>query len=203
MREVFYPGRLANERSTLRWAADDWRRDKTTRPTDFHSLEDLKIRNYRSRIIAMLRLWIHEHAPDSYSKASAFLGTWLSELPSAKRDEALKWLDIRIDQDQDPGPADDNTVNDHWTNHARFCSIMEPYLTLCYAIKHADTGLLRHAIRGASTASAGVTEGSTTAAKDGKTTPNPNCKIHTNEYETRWMDRHVVQRGAAANEAAV
>lgn len=44
--EVFYPGGSASERSTLQWAADHWHRDKTTRPTDFHSLEDLTIHSY-------------------------------------------------------------------------------------------------------------------------------------------------------------
>lgn len=37
--------------------------------------------------------------------------------------------------------------NDHWNNHVRFCAFMEPYMTLCYAIKHGDIGLLRYALR--------------------------------------------------------
>lgn len=58
--EVFYPGGLALERSTLQWATDHWHRDKTTRPTDFHSLEDFTIHSYRARIIAMLKPWVHQ-----------------------------------------------------------------------------------------------------------------------------------------------
>lgn len=44
--ELFYPGGSPTERSTLQWAADHWHRNKTTRPTDFHSLEDLTIHSY-------------------------------------------------------------------------------------------------------------------------------------------------------------
>lgn len=44
--EIFYLGGSASERSTLQWAADHWHRDKTTRPTDFHSLEELTIHSY-------------------------------------------------------------------------------------------------------------------------------------------------------------
>ncbi|MCJ1465963.1 hypothetical protein MMC07_004582 [Pseudocyphellaria aurata] len=145
--EVFYPGNSTNEQSTLQWAADHWRQDKTTKPADFHSLEDLTIHSYRARIIAIMRSWIHEHAPEYDSKDSAVIGAWLSGLSRAQWDEALEWLDGRINQDQEPGLKDGNTVNDHWTNHVRFCSVMEPYLTLCCAIKHGDTGLLRTAIR--------------------------------------------------------
>lgn len=58
--EVFYPGGSTSERSTLQWAADHWHRDKITRPTDFHSLEDLTIHSYRARVIAMLKPWVHQ-----------------------------------------------------------------------------------------------------------------------------------------------
>ena len=82
--EVFYPGRLANERSTLQWAANHWRQDKTTKSTDFHSLEDLTIHSYWAKIGAVMRSWIHEHASKLDMKNSAFFGTWLSGMPSAK-----------------------------------------------------------------------------------------------------------------------
>lgn len=43
--ELFYPGGSFTERSTLQWA-DHWHQDKTTRPTDFHLLEDLTLHSY-------------------------------------------------------------------------------------------------------------------------------------------------------------
>lgn len=53
--KLFYPGGSSTKRSTLQWAADHWHRDKTTRPTDFHSLEDLTLHNDRARIIAIMK----------------------------------------------------------------------------------------------------------------------------------------------------
>lgn len=58
--ELFYPGRAPTKQSALQWAADHWQRDKTTKPTDFYSLEDLTIHSYRSRIVAILMPWIEE-----------------------------------------------------------------------------------------------------------------------------------------------
>lgn len=43
--------------------------------------------------------------------------------------------------------TDENSWNDHWNSHLRFCKVMEAYLTLCYSIKHGDIGLLRGAMR--------------------------------------------------------
>lgn len=37
--------------------------------------------------------------------------------------------------------------DDHWKNHDRFCWTMEPYMALGHAIEHGNTGLLRHAMR--------------------------------------------------------
>lgn len=38
-------------------------------------------------------------------------------------------------------------LNDHWNNHVRFCSIMEPYLTFCWSIKWGDVGLLQNTMQ--------------------------------------------------------
>ncbi|MCJ1346490.1 hypothetical protein MMC31_004707 [Peltigera leucophlebia] len=58
----------------------------------------------------------------------------------------MDWLDIHMQSGQ-TSIAIDGHWNDHWHNHIRFCQVMEPYMTLCYAIKFGDTGLLRHAMR--------------------------------------------------------
>ncbi|MCJ1464122.1 hypothetical protein MMC07_002735, partial [Pseudocyphellaria aurata] len=129
--ELFYPEGSATERFTLQWAADHWHRDKTTKPTDFHSLEDLTIHRYRAR---KLTLRLHDN--------NAF-GVWLSTLTLAQWKDAFDWLDDRMDDEM----PDRSTWNDHWKNHVRFCRAMEPYMTLCHAIKHGDTGLLWHAMR--------------------------------------------------------
>lgn len=40
-----------------------------------------------------------------------------------------------------------SSLNDYWNNHIRFCAVIEPYMTLSYAIKHGDIGLFRNAMR--------------------------------------------------------
>lgn len=76
--KLFYPGGSSTERSTLQWAADHWHRDKTTKPTDFHSLEDLTIHSYRARIIAILKPWIQKRAPKKLRlHRNKELGNWL------------------------------------------------------------------------------------------------------------------------------
>ena len=37
--------------------------------------------------------------------------------------------------------------NNHWNNHICFCSIIKPYMTLHFAIKNGDIGLLKYVIR--------------------------------------------------------
>ena len=78
--ELFYPGRSSTERSTLQWAADHWHRDKTTRPKDFHSLEDLTLHSYQARIIAILKPWIHEQDTTLKLHNNLALGCWLGRL---------------------------------------------------------------------------------------------------------------------------
>ena len=142
--ELFYPGGSATERSTLQWAADHWHRDKTTRPTDFHSLEDLILHSYRARVIAIIKPWIQEQAPSLKLHDNQALGMWLAELSTTQWAEAMDWLNLRIEEEA-TNPAE--KWNDHWNNHVRFCHIMEPYMTLCYALKNGDIGLLKHTMR--------------------------------------------------------
>lgn len=91
--EVFYPGGSASERSTLQWAADHWHRDKTTRPTDFHSLEDLTIHSYRARIVAMLKPLVHQQNKRLQLHDAEVLGDWLGKLSSRQWAQAMGWLD--------------------------------------------------------------------------------------------------------------
>ena len=56
----------------------------------------------------------------------------------------MEWLDIRMEE-KAFSPAD--IWNDHWNNHICFCRTMKLYMTLCYAIKNGDIGLLKYAMR--------------------------------------------------------
>lgn len=126
--EVFYPGGTVTERSTLQWAADHWHRDKTTRPSDFHSLEDLTVHSYRARVIAILKPWIKEQTPSIKLFDSQKLAAWLKNLTESQWADVFDWLDMRMQSEQ----QDEASVNDHWNNHLRFCNVIEPYMTLCF-----------------------------------------------------------------------
>lgn len=74
------------------------------------------------------------------ASSSQILGQWLGRLPQKDWQAAIDWIDIRL-------KTSSTNWNDHWNNHVRFCMVMEPYMTISYAVKHGDIGLLRHAMR--------------------------------------------------------
>lgn len=71
------------------------------------------------------------------------LGEWLATLSRSQWIEGLDWLDNQMSQEA----TSESSWNDHWNNHVRFCTVVEAYLTLCYAIKWGDIGLLQDAMR--------------------------------------------------------
>lgn len=88
--EIFYPGGSASECSTFQWAADHWHRDKTTRPTDFYSLEELTLHSYRSRIVAILKPWIYQQNRRLSIHDSKEVGKWLGQLSEAQWSESMR-----------------------------------------------------------------------------------------------------------------
>lgn len=136
--ELFYLGESSTERSTLQWAADHWHRNKTTKQTNFHSLEDLTIHSYRARIITILKPWIHKQAPKKlWLYRNQELGTWLGQLTPSNWVAAIDGIDCRL-------RTKSINWNNHWNNHIRFCMVLEPYMTLSYTIKYGDIGFLCH-----------------------------------------------------------
>lgn len=127
----------------MQWTADHWHRDKTTRPTDFHLLEDLTIHSYKAKIIAILKSWVYQQNKRLQLHSLEVLGNWLSRLSACQWAEAMSWLDTWM-KDQ---CTTEFLLNDHWNNHVCFFSIMKPYLTLCWSIKWGDVGLLQNTIR--------------------------------------------------------
>lgn len=144
MWELFYSGGLPTKRSIFQWATDYQHRDKTTQPTDFHLLEDLTIHSYQARLIAIDKLWIQEQAPGLKLYDNQAIGKWVLELSSSHWIKAMEWLDLRMEE-KTFIPI--HTWNNCWNNYVQFCCIMEPYITLCYAIKNGNIGLLKHQMR--------------------------------------------------------
>ena len=91
-----------------------------------------------------MKQWVEKVEPNLKLHDNKALRMWFSEMTSAQWMNSMNWLDDRMEQEATkPG----ENWNDHWNNHVRFCRIVEPYMTLCYAIKNGDTGLLKHALR--------------------------------------------------------
>ncbi|MCJ1356189.1 MAG: hypothetical protein MMC33_006183 [Icmadophila ericetorum] len=132
--------------SALQYAADRWNRSRVVQPNDFLALEELIIHSHQARIV----------------------GVWIKRLRREKQDpkrvkEAIPWLEAQSsvswqatvngisDTIHAPlptaAPETQAPVHDQqFHNHQKYCSHVEIYLTLRYAIKHADIGLLRHAL---------------------------------------------------------
>lgn len=53
----------------------------------------------------------------------------------------MNWFDAQM-QDKRTSEA---SINDYWNNYLQFCTVMEVYLSLCYAIKWGDIGFLKSA----------------------------------------------------------
>ena len=133
--------------STLQFAADAWDRSRVIQPNDFQALEELIIHSYQSRIVGV---WVRtlrrervdpKRIVDTIPWLTAQTpATWLARLKKIFASIHPKPLSMTPNM-QPP------EVDQEFENHRHFCAHVEVYLTLRYAIKHADIGLLRYALR--------------------------------------------------------
>ncbi|KAL8635581.1 MAG: hypothetical protein Q9228_006941 [Teloschistes exilis] len=133
--------------STLQHAADRWGRQRVVQPNDFKALEDLVIHSYQSRIVGV---WIR------YLKSQKFDTSNIEHtVPWLRSQSESSWIMAlnNISQTLLPPPhtsvANERppSVDQEFENHQNFCAHVEQYLTLRYAIKFADIGLLRLCLR--------------------------------------------------------
>jgi hypothetical protein len=136
--------------STLQYAADRWARSRVVQPNDFQALEDLIIHSYQARVVGT---WIRLLRRQKFNPERVdSTVTWLEEQISG---ESGSWMETlnRISSDlhaslpstrwETRPPSRDQ----EFENHQHYCAHVELYLTIRYAIKHADIGLLRYALR--------------------------------------------------------
>lgn len=144
------------DQSTLQCAADRWGRSQVVEPNAFQALEDLTIHSNRSRVVAW---WMR------LGKKAALRLDRIEDATSwlcAQDHESWKATVIRLCQYIHPeipsnpeecGPLtgrrqqDDLPYDEERQNHINFCAHVEVYLQLKHAIKFADIGLLRCALR--------------------------------------------------------
>ena len=139
-------GASASDPSTLQYAADRWDRSRVVQPKDFQALEDLIIHSYQARVVG---LWIIELRQQNIdTRRVENVKPWL-EANVASWPEIIDRIAERL---RAPTPSSVPSLqsparDQQYQNHQHFCAHVEIYLTLKYAIKHADIGLLRYALR--------------------------------------------------------
>ena len=130
--------------STLQWQANAWYRSNVLNPNHFEKLENLCIHSYQARITGLL---FHIADKDFASKEAA--EKWLSGRRKAGFQGLIDRLIALIYptawnrfDNLEPPP-----LNSVWFNHQCFLRHMDVYFMLKHAIKYADIGLLRCALR--------------------------------------------------------
>lgn len=69
---------------------------------------------------------------------------WYLEKTLIHQKDSMNWLDDKINQE---AIRPRNNQKDYQNNQARFCRIVELYITPCYAIKNKNISLFKHALR--------------------------------------------------------
>lgn len=147
---IHWGGSSPADPTTLQYAADRWDRSRVIEPNDFQALEDLIVHSYRARIVA---IWMR------YGKSTSLDASRLENtIPWLRTQNRRAWLSVVDTIRRQIHPAPDTTEDgsgspdiygpdEQWRNHQYFCAYTETYLLLRYAIKYADIGLLRRALR--------------------------------------------------------
>ena len=133
--------------STLQYAADRWDRSRVVQPNDFQALEELVIHSYQARITGIwIRLLRREKLNPQRIEETL---PWLAAQTPISWSHVLKSISKKIHRPLPTTYADIEPpmLDEQFNNHQNYCTHVELYLTLRYAIKHADIGLLRYALR--------------------------------------------------------
>jgi hypothetical protein len=133
------------DQSTLQFAADRWDRSRVVQPDNFQALEDLIVHSYHARITGLLQQVMQRDRTVDMRYSEEHTDWLASHTPSAWKHRLME-LYQKVHLDPILAPKE-SLLDDHWLNHTRYCNHVETYLLLSYAIKNADIGLLRRALR--------------------------------------------------------
>lgn len=133
--------------STLQYAADRWDRNTANLSKDFAKMEELIIHSYQSRMISALVM--HANQEGAGIESMDDMNSWLASQSQQQWVRMLLKVSKFMSLPTPIGPPETlpPELDEQLANHQRFCFHVEVYLTLSHAIKHADIGLLRHALR--------------------------------------------------------
>lgn len=144
--KIHWEGSRQGDLTSLQYAADRWGRSNLSQATtaDFRALEDLTTHSYYARITALLHKTMGKMSTVNMKDQKDHL-EWIASHTKPMWREQLEKIHEAIHEGSTP--EDDDHPDKHWLNHKRFCQHVETYLLLAYAIKRADIGLLRRALR--------------------------------------------------------
>ena len=124
--------------SSLQFAADRWGRTKVIDSSNFQAVEEFIIHSYRSRVVAVLLHQLRSSGKPMTTRQD--LIEYLVSLDASSLQETFKSIAEDLEINGSPGEAQDEI----FLNHKYYCANVQVYLTLKYAIKYADIGLLRY-----------------------------------------------------------
>lgn len=143
LHRIHWGGPNLTDPTTLQFAADRWHRHRVVQPNDFQALEDLIIHSYQARICGFWLIIAQRRGLQATRLED--IATWFYSLPPGTWSSMLDELGNSSDPNRQCGESP--VVDEMLSNHRCFCAHVESYLLLKYAIKYADIGLLRYAIR--------------------------------------------------------
>lgn len=129
------------DQSHLQFAADRWNRTQATDGKKYEAVVELLVHSYQSRIVAALIAYLKSEKLLDVKRV-ADLGAWLKQQDRASMEAALSAVEANL-----AVVVEDDVTDSVYANHQRFCEHVEAFMTLRYAIKHADIGILRHALK--------------------------------------------------------
>ena len=146
IRNTHFGGSQPIDDTCIQFAADKWDRTNANRVDDFQKLEELLIHSYQSRIVGLLL-----HQSGRYFSRREDAEDWIRSMstPEVARCveevvDAFNPSDFEHQDGREDGPP---VHNQQWVNHQCFIRHMDIYFLLRRAIKFADIGVLKEALR--------------------------------------------------------
>ncbi|KAL9041225.1 MAG: hypothetical protein Q9180_001421 [Flavoplaca navasiana] len=146
IRNTHFGGSSPIDDTCIQFAADKWDRTNANRVDDFQKLEELLIHSYQSRIMGLLL-----HQSGRYFSRREDVENWIKGMSASDVSQRIKDVveafnppDFEHQDGREDGPP---VHNQQWLNHQCFIRHMDVYLLLRRAIKLADVGVLKEALR--------------------------------------------------------
>ncbi len=139
---LHFGGNRPIDQSCLQYAADKWDRTNANMVNDFQKLEELLIHSYQSRVLGLL---LHESGRVFLRRDEA--EEWITNMPMEEFVQRVNKVVQMINPPDFDHLDAPEPHNEQWYNHQCFIRHMDVYFLLRGAIKTADIGVLKEALR--------------------------------------------------------